>query len=1031
MDNKKKKAAFNIVIFLILLAVIYLVFHEDYRAILECIGSVSVPALLFLLGMGAGYQLLDSAACFTLIHARFPALKYRQAVEITFLGIFGNVFTFSAGIIPMQSYYLYRKGMNVGSGIGTIILKYIFHKISIFCYVTVMFFAQRKWIKKTIPELSKYIYLGFAICAVIIVVLILLCTWEKVQQLLLQLIAKLPDTGKWEHRKAVWCKNLKALYSESRELVKNQVCCLKVAVWNVLKLVWLYSIPFVAMRILHISGLTFGKAQALTAVMFLIVGVLPHVAGIGPTEFAFLMLFTGYIGRVSASSTLILYRVATYFFPFLLSIGVFLKVKKSVLNETENKLQEENIMKDNLSDICWHSQSSEEVMQELESRISGLTDSQVKERLEIYGSNELQKKKKKSVGKMLLEQITDVMVLILVGAAILSMLLGEWAEAIVIFTIIVVDAVIGVIQESKATNALEALKQMGAPTACVRRDGEENIIPASELVPGDIVLLEDGAIVPADIRLIRENRLAVQESSLTGESVPVEKDSEKIFPENMPLGSRENMVYTSSIVMYGNAEGSVVKTGMGTEVGQIAKMLDNQDDLDTPLKQKLDSVGKTLSLVGLVVCIAIFGIGSLYGRLWIPLLMTAVSLAISIIPEGLPATATIVMALGVQRMAKQNAIIRKLPAVETLGSVTVICCDKTGTLTQNRMTVTHVAFDKSFHTGNAVSVDSIQEFTGEDVELLKIAALCNNAAFNQDCPGEIIGDPTEGALLTFAKAYGVDSDALEERMPRVFEQPFDSVRKRMTTVHKTEEKIVAYTKGAVEEMLPLCSHIVTEWGVRQMTDMDRRQILHLYMKMSEEALRVLGFAERTLTYVPVDENEDVEMDMTFVGMVGMIDPPRKEVIQAVETCHGAGIRVIMITGDHKVTALEIARQLHIFQDGNTVITGPELDDMTDEQLKEAVKNAAVFARVSPSDKLRIIKALQSNQEVAAMTGDGVNDSPALKAADIGIAMGKSGTDVAKDASDMILMDDNFTTIEYAIREGGRTVGSGRVATIIE
>lgn len=448
-------------------------------------------------------------------------------------------------------------------------------------------------------------------------------------------------------------------------------------------------------------------------------------------------------------------------------------------------------------------------------------------------------------------------------------------------------------------------------------------------------------------------------------------------------------------------------------------MLDNQDELDTPLKRKLNSVGKTLSMVGLVVCIAIFVIGSLYGRPWIPLLMTAVSLAISIIPEGLPATATIVMALGVQRMAKQNAIIRKLPAVETLGSATVICCDKTGTLTQNRMTVTHVAFQQEFQQGNAVSRDELKGFMAENRELLYIAALCNNAVFNPECPGEVIGDPTEGALLTFVENYGIAPDVLVEKMPRVFEQPFDSVRKRMTTVHKSGNEIVAYTKGAVEEMLPLCTHILTAQGVREITETDRKQILSLCLKMSGEALRVLGFAKRMMDHVPVDENENVEENLTFVGMTGMIDPPRKEVIQAVETCHAAGIRVIMITGDHKVTALEIAKQLHIFRESNSVITGPELNEMTEEQLKEAVKTAAVFARVSPSDKLRIIEALQSNHEVAAMTGDGVNDSPALKAADIGIAMGKSGTDVAKDASDMILMDDNFTTIESAIREGRR------------
>lgn len=676
-------------------------------------------------------------------------------------------------------------------------------------------------------------------------------------------------------------------------------------------------------------------------------------------------------------------------------------------------------MNEKQSDTSWHSISSDSAMQTLETSKDGLSDQEAEERLSYYGKNELRKKEKKSIAQMLLEQITDVMVLILVGAAILSMFLSEWAEAIVILTIVVIDAVIGVVQECKATNALEALKQMSAPTALVRRNGEEDIIPASELVPGDIVLLEDGAIVPADLRLIQENRLAVQEASLTGESIPVEKDSETILPSDVSLGNRINMAYTSSIVMYGNAEGVVVETGMNTEVGQIASMLDNQDELDTPLKQKLNSVGKTLSLVGLIVCIVIFVIGSLYGRPWIPLLMTAVSLAISIIPEGLPATATIVMALGVQRMAKQNAIIRKLPAVETLGSATVICCDKTGTLTQNHMTVTHVVQGSSLQDGNATIVEAHTGFSSESRDLLYIAALCNNASFDPDNPDKTIGDPTEGALLTFAKQCGIDIDALEGQMPRVFEQPFDSIRKRMTTVHKLENTAVAYTKGAVEEMLPLCTSILTAQGVRAMTDTDRKQILDLCLKMSGEALRVLGFAKRTLSHIPTNENENIEEDLTFVGMTGMIDPPRKEVVQAIETCHTAGIRVIMITGDHKVTALEIAKQLHIFQDGNTVITGPELNAMTDDQLKEAVKTASVFARVSPSDKLRIIKALQSGSEVAAMTGDGVNDSPALKAADIGIAMGKSGTDVAKDSSDVILMDDNFTTIEYAIREGRR------------
>ena len=676
-------------------------------------------------------------------------------------------------------------------------------------------------------------------------------------------------------------------------------------------------------------------------------------------------------------------------------------------------------MKDNQNDmpVPWHTQSVESVMQKLVTGTDGLSDKVAEERLSCFGANELRKKQKKSIGKMLLEQVTDVMVLILLGAAILSVFLGEWVEAIVILTIIVIDAVIGVVQECKATNALETLKQMSAPTACVRRDGEERIVPASALVPGDIVLLEDGDIVPADIRLIHETKFAVQESYLTGESIPVEKDCETALDAETPLGGRVNMAYTSSIVMYGNAEGVVVETGMHTEVGQIACLLDNQDDLDTPLKQKLNAAGKTLSLVGLIVCIVIFVIGSLYGRPLIPLLMTAVSLAISIIPEGLPATATIVMALGVQRMAKQNAIIRKLPAVETLGSATVICCDKTGTLTQNRMMVTHIALGADIQNGEAMPIERVSDIPPEGHELLSAAVLCNNASLDPDHAGAFIGDPTEGALLLFAKQYGIDINSLEEAMPRTFEQPFDSIRKRMTTVHQCEGETVAYTKGAVEKILPLCSRILTENGIRDMTDADRSQILDLCLRMSEEALRVLGFAKRTLSYVPKNENDNVEEELTFIGMTGMIDPPRKEVIKAVEACHSARIRVVMITGDHKVTALEIARQLHIFREGNTVITGSELNHMDDEQLKDAVKTAAVFARVSPSDKLRIIKALQASGEIAAMTGDGVNDSPALKAADIGIAMGKSGTDVAKDAADMILMDDNFTTIEYAIREG--------------
>ena len=667
----------------------------------------------------------------------------------------------------------------------------------------------------------------------------------------------------------------------------------------------------------------------------------------------------------------------------------------------------------------WHAKTLEDVQLDLNTSENGLSDAEAKIRLQKNGYNELRQKRQKSILTMLIEQLTDVMILILLGAAGLSFVLNEWTEAIVILVIVALNATVSIIQEKKAANALEALKNIGAPTARVLREGEESLIPARELVTGDIVYLEDGSIVPADIRLISTNNLKIQEASLTGESVPVDKEDEIQFAENTPVGDRTNMAYSSSIVMYGNGTGIVVETGMDTEVGQIANLLDQQDEYDTPLKRKLNSVGKTLSIVGLIVGIVILVIGSLYGRPWIPLLMTAISLAISVIPEGLPATATIVMALGVQRMVQQNALVRKLPAVETLGSASVICCDKTGTLTQNRMTVTQIAMNGDFESGQSTPMEKAAEKHTVYSELVYAAALCNNASLDPDRPGEILGDPTEGALIFLTNAFGLNHDQLEEEYPRLFEQPFDSERKRMTTVHNMKDGLTAYTKGAVDEMLPLCTQILTARGVRPITEKDKSEIRALCLKMSGEALRVLGFAKRSLTEIPQKDDADVEYDLTFLGAVGMIDPPRKEVIQAVETCRGAGIRTIMITGDHKVTAVAIARQLSIFREGNTVVSGDELHQMTDDELDQSIRTTTVFARVSPSDKLRIIESLQRTGEIVAMTGDGVNDAPALKVADIGVAMGKSGTDVAKDAADMLLLDDNFTTIEYAIREGRR------------
>ena len=664
--------------------------------------------------------------------------------------------------------------------------------------------------------------------------------------------------------------------------------------------------------------------------------------------------------------------------------------------------------------------SYEEVEKVLETSAEGLSDAEAAARLAKYGKNNLRQNKQKSIWKMIWEQLTDVMVIILIIAAVFSLVMhfvdGEGlAECIVILVVIALNATIGVIQEKKAANALEALKNMTAPTARVLRQGEESV-------------------VPADMRIIQDSNMKVQEAALTGESVPSEKDGPTVLPEDAPLGDRVNMAYSSSIVMYGNATGIVVGTGMNTEVGKIADLLDEQDETDTPMKRKLNSVGKTLSLVGLIVCVVIFAIGLIRDgwSAWVNYVFIAISLAISIIPEGLPATSTIIMALGVQRMAKKNALVKSLPAVETLGSATVVCCDKTGTLTLNKMTVTHVAVGADFDDCAPTPVEALAAKYDRRVydDIIAASALCVNAKKDPDNPGNILGDPTEGALVYFAEKFGVDSEKFEDENPRMFEQPFDSDRKRMTVIndmHISESgeaktvssAYVAYTKGAVDEMLPLCTKYQTADGVRDMTDADREKILALCNKMSSDALRVLGFAKKVWAKIPEDESADVEYDMTFIGVTGMIDPPRKEVIKAVETCHEAGIRVIMITGDHKVTAMAIAKQLHIFRAGNTVISGSELDDMTDEQLDEAVKTCVVFARVSPSDKLRIIQSLKRTGEVAAMTGDGVNDSPALKEADIGVAMGITGTDVAKDAADMILLDDNFATIESAIREGRR------------
>lgn len=657
-----------------------------------------------------------------------------------------------------------------------------------------------------------------------------------------------------------------------------------------------------------------------------------------------------------------------------------------------------------------YSESMEEIFQELVTSKEGLNTNEVTLRQSQQGKNELRAKKARTTLDMIVEQLTDKMIIILFIASILSFILGETLEGIVILVIICINAIVSIIQEKKAADAIAALNKMNAPFATVLRDGDRKRVPVSELVTGDIVYLEDGNIVPADIRLIEEHQLMIDESSLTGESVPVKKDATVLLAVNTPLADRSNMVYSSTVVTYGSGYGVVTAIGMNTEVGKIARMLDSEDDLETPLKKKLNKVGTVLSVLGIIVSILIFIIGLLYGKDVISLLMISISLAISVIPEGLPATATIVMALGVERMTKKNALVKKLPAVETLGNASVICTDKTGTLTENKMTVTKLLCYDEIINGK----QEIPEHIPEDI--LNCMVLCNHATYED---GKTTGDPTEGALLEFAHKHQYHIEKIKKEMPILHEQPFDSIRKRMTVVVKKDGQYVCYTKGAVEELLDLCTHILKNGKEEPITYQDKDQIIKTCEELSNEALRLLGYAKRTMNELPKAEDEDVEMHLTFMGMSGMIDPPKEEVKKAIDTCHKAGIRVIMITGDHKLTATAIAKNLGIYQDGDYVITGEELHQMNDEELASKMNRIRVFARVTPEDKLRIVKALQKNKEVVAMTGDGVNDSPALKAADIGVAMGIQGTDVAKQAADMILLDDNFTTIEHAIREGRR------------
>ena len=657
-----------------------------------------------------------------------------------------------------------------------------------------------------------------------------------------------------------------------------------------------------------------------------------------------------------------------------------------------------------------HSTQKEELLTSLSTdETRGLTDEQVKMLRAEHGENRLQEKKKKTMFWRFIDQFRDAMILILIAAAIISFVVAitegnpkEFFEPLLILFIVILNAVMGVMQESKAEKALDALKSLSAPHARVIRGGEERIVDAAELVPGDIIKVEAGDFIPADARLLQSVSLKSEESALTGESVPSEKDAAAVVAEDAPLGDRSNMIFSGCSVTYGTAVAVVTATGMKTEMGKIAGLLDNETEGQTPLQKKLAQLGKYLGIVALAACAVIFVVGLANGIPVLEIFMTAVSLAVSAIPEGLPAIVTIVLSIGVQKMVKRNALIRRLPAVETLGSASIICSDKTGTLTQNRMTLVRAYLDDG-------TTEEISAENGASVrELLKYGALCCDGSVTFDADGKEthIGDPTETAIILAAHKNGMPKDKINADHPRKAALPFDSDRKLMSTVNEIDGKHIVIVKGAFDMMLSRCVKGNME-AAREMCE-----------TMSRDALRVLAIGYKEIAEIPENPtSETLENGLTFLGLVGMIDPPRPECKVAVATCRTAGIKPVMITGDHVVTAAAIAKELGIMEEGDDAITGVQLDAMTDEELDARVEKISVYARVSPENKIRIVKAWQRRGQVVSMTGDGVNDAPALKAADIGCAMGITGTDVAKGAADMTLTDDNFATIVEAVREG--------------
>ena len=667
----------------------------------------------------------------------------------------------------------------------------------------------------------------------------------------------------------------------------------------------------------------------------------------------------------------------------------------------------------------FYNQKIEDVAQELETSSSqGLSVNQIEELRTKYGSNSLTSKKKISIWQRFLAQFKDFMIIVLIVAALLSGFVAqEWTDAAIIMIVVILNAVLGVFQETRSEEAINALKEMATPNAHVRRDGQIVEIPSTELVPGDVVLLEAGDVVPADLRLTLTKSLKIEESALTGESVPVDKTSEPINEEKVALADQDNMAFANTNVTYGRGEGIVTETGMNTEVGKIATMLNNTDETDTPLKRNLNQLGKTLTIMILLICAVVFVVGFFTkkgteptDKLAIDMFLVAVSLAVAAIPEGLPAIVTIILALGTQVMAKHNSIVRKLPAVETLGATDIICSDKTGTLTQNKMTVEQVYYDNQVHnSSNRISTDN---------HALMAMVLANDSKLDDN--NQLLGDPTETALVQYALDQKIDVHNLLANHQRLQEVPFDSGRKLMSTINENNGQYFVAVKGAPDQLLKRVTQIELDGKVSEITEKQKDEIMLSNQNMAKNALRVLGLAYKTVEQLYDDPTTDnVEQNLIFVGLVGMIDPERPEAKEAIKEAHSAGIRTVMITGDFQVTAQAIAERLGILKPGQDerVVTGAQLDEFSDEYLEKHVADFDVYARVSPEHKVRIVKAWQAQGKIVAMTGDGVNDAPSLKQADIGIGMGITGTEVSKGASDMVLADDNFATIVEAVKQG--------------